>query len=987
MFSARLFCWYLFALLAGGALASRAAVPAVLPLTAAQPVNPLRPWLTVLAVPPGEVAPSWDVVRAGALDAQFRPAAVVGPAVHGAYWVHARLRAAPPAAGIPPAVWVLETSGGDIGQAYEIYLVAPGRPAHHWRLPGADPATARDVPTRHYSLRLPLAPGVRTDLYLFTRHGGALAFTLHERQTLVRRVARADLFDGLYLGILLGLILYNLLLFFAIGDRGYLYYVAFTTFFGLVQVAGIGWWGVVFGGGLGVRSPWWANYALITAVLASALLAARAFLELPRRRPALDRWLRRALWLTPAPLVLVVVAPAWTLAQAIALPVVQMVVSLLILGATISQFRAGYRPARYLVVGWGLLVSAVVIYSLRELGLFPWNWLSTYGVRTASGIETILFSLGLADRINLARQERAAAQAAALAALQEKETAQTTANAALQARADELTRAYADLEASHQATDRLQSLDEAKTRFFTNVSHELRTPLTLILGPLDELRTGRLAPAPATFGLIHRQADHLLTLINQLLDVARLEAGELRLHRRPLDVGAWLRQHVSAFDSAATDQGLTLTIATPAAPVMAVADADQLEKIINNLVGNALKFTPSGGEISVELTVDGDAQQLAIGVTDTGPGISAAHLPHLFDRFYQADDSARRPHGGSGIGLALVKELTELHGGTVTVASVEGEGARFTVRLPGMEVHEGGEVQEVGDVKNVQEVGEVLTSPHHHIITSSTSSSTSSADAPLIVVIDDHADMRRYLTACLAPDYRVLTEPDGEAGLALLAQTIPDLVISDLMMPRLDGLEFARRLRADERTSHIPLILLTARADEASRLDALALGADDYLTKPFSAPELRTRVANLLAQRQHLRERYGRDLFLRPTNVAVTPADEVFLTRVLAVTEAHLAEADFDVEAFAAALNLSRIQLYRKLKAVTDQSPTDFLRAFRLQRAAELLAAAAGPVAEVAYAVGFNSLSYFAKCFREQYGYPPSAHQAHVAADRAVKIE
>jgi len=457
-------------------------------------------------------------------------------------------------------------------------------------------------------------------------------------------------------------------------------------------------------------------------------------------------------------------------------------------------------------------------------------------------------------------------------------------------------------------------------------------------------------------------------------------------------------------------------VTVPRHPVPVRADADQLEKVLANLLGNALKFTPSGGEVRVRLSVAGAedevgveanaevaevgteaaAQAEATGqavltVADTGPGIGAAHLPFLFDRFYQVNDSASRHHAGTGIGLALVKELVALHEGTVAVASTEGQGSVFTVRLPltreAVADLEPDPTRDdfaapaliaadgvLGNGAANGAAGELSAEPNFEPAFADLDADPAAEIRPLVLVVDDHADMRAYVASCLRAEFRVLTAAAGEAGLAMVAEAGPDLVLSDLMMPGLDGLELCRRLKTDERTSHIPVVLLTARTADESRLAGLELGADDYLTKPFRPQELRARVRNLLTQRALLRRRFAREITLQPRDIAITSADEAFLTRALAVVEAEMANAEFDIEHFAAALHLSRIQLYRKLKALTDQAPTDFVRTLRLRRAAQLLAAQAGQVAEVAYQVGFTNLSYFSKCFRAEFGHPPSAH-------------
>ena len=481
---------------------------------------------------------------------------------------------------------------------------------------------------------------------------------------------------------------------------------------------------------------------------------------------------------------------------------------------------------------------------------------------------------------------------------------------------------------------------------------------------------------------MHRHGARLLALINQLLDVARLEAGQMALHAAPHDLHGFVRLQVAAFQSHAADLGLTLDLPPAAPPLEVYFDADLLEKVLTNLLGNALKFTPGGGRVDVLISAeDGPAPAAVITVADTGCGIPAAHLPLVFDRFHQVDDSTRRAHEGSGIGLALVKELVSLHGGTVTVESVAGQGTTFRVRLLLGTAHlQPGQLRPPATSAVAEPVAVVrLPTP---TLAASTEELPEDAPAdmrPLVLIIDDHADMRAYLSSCLGDGYRIISAPDGRAGLARATELLPDLVLSDLMMPHLDGLELCRRLKTDERTSHIPVVLLTARAAPDSRVQGLETGADDYLTKPFRPAELRVRVANLLAQRQLLRQRFAREVTLRPRDISITSADEQFLTRALAVVEKHFADPDFDVETFAAALAMSRVHLFRKLKALTDQAPTDFVRVLRLRRAAQLLAGGAANVSEVAYAVGFNNLSHFSKCFRELHGHAPSEHATSVA--------
>ena len=965
-------------------------------------------------------------VQAPPYAARFRPSTEAVPnraAAPADYWLRCRLRPAGRAA----TAWVF-SAGVSTVRPFELLLVRDdGQLFRRVVAEGASLARSQAVPSRVVNVALPLRPGHTYTLYV---HGWAdlFSFNLAERSHFLQVSREGDVQSALYFGILLALGAYNLLLFFSVRDRGYGYYVLFTLSFGLLQAHLMGYLQQLWLPGLDADQQNLVQQMLLGINLAAGIQMARAFLDTARLLPRADRGLRAALLLAPLP-ALACWPPAAEL-LAFAPLVVPLLVCLLLISVGFWQLRAGYRPARYFMAGWALLVAAITGYYLRTLGVLPVSFLTEHGVRLASALEVILLSLGLADRINLARQERQAAQRQALAAWQEKDEVQRRANETLSQRARELQQAYSELRESLRTTGRLQELDELKTRFFTNISHELRTPLTLILGPLDELLTGR-PPAPAALAaqhaLMHRHAARLLELINQLLDIARLEAGQLRLHARPTNLPAFVRGSVAAFDSLAAARGLRLHAVVPAA-LRADVDPDQLEKVLTNLVGNALKFTPAGGKVQVSLGSEG--AQAVLTVADTGPGIPAAHLPLIFDRFHQVDDSPGRRHPGSGIGLALVKELVSLHHGTVAVHSTEGMGTTFVVRLPLVneelrlkneelsralqeeldassdaalngELRTRNEELPVAGSQRVETEREEMLAenqvapadnssvfiPHSSLSEASAApadnssffiahSSLSEATRPLVLVVDDHADMRAYVAQCLEAEFRVLTAAEGEAGLAQITDTLPDLVVSDLMMPVLDGLELCRRLKTDERTSHIPVVLLTARTADGSRLAGLELGADDYLTKPFRPQELRARVRNLLHQRALLRQRFARELTLQPRDIAITSADEAFLTRALAVVEREMANADFDVEQFAAALHLSRIQLYRKLKALTDQAPTDFVRTLRLRRAAQLLAGQVGNVADVAYLVGFTNLSYFSKCFRTQFGHVPSEHTA-----------
>jgi DNA-binding response OmpR family regulator len=417
-------------------------------------------------------------------------------------------------------------------------------------------------------------------------------------------------------------------------------------------------------------------------------------------------------------------------------------------------------------------------------------------------------------------------------------------------------------------------------------------------------------------------------------------------------------------------------------------DPDLLEKVVSNLLSNALKFTPEGGEATVEIAVGADveptrvprstktgaelppadARRLILTVDNTGTYVPPSEQARIFDRFHQFG-----PGGGTGVGLALVRELTEWMGGTVSLSSDRETGTRFTVSLPIFVTAPSPESVATPADDRVAAANPRPAGAIDEVEMGTPEPAQEEDAAPLVLVVEDHLDLLGYLQKELSPAFRVTGAVDGLAGLDAAVSTIPDLVLSDVMMPKMNGFELCRRLKKDERTSHIPVILLTARTETESRRHGLETGADDYLAKPFSLEELRIRIRNLIEQRRKLAEQFARQVaMLSPEAMPVTSADERFVLRAREVVEGHLDDPDFRIETLCREVGMSRAQLHRKLKAVTGRSAWEFVRIHRLQRAAQLLEAGYGNVTEVALAVGFRHLSHFAKSFREQYGSPPS---------------
>jgi len=536
-------------------------------------------------------------------------------------------------------------------------------------------------------------------------------------------------------------------------------------------------------------------------------------------------------------------------------------------------------------------------------------------------------------------------------------------------------------------TRQLRELDQAKSNFFANISHEFRTPLTLILGTLSDklgwFRQHQEAPAasiPQTeVKVMHRNAQRLLQLVNQLLDLSKVESGQMTLQAQNVDLNQLLNVVVASFSSLAAFHRLRFQALLPAEPILCRLDVDQTEKILYNLLSNAFKFTPDGGEISLTAEViTGPPPLVQLTVQDSGPGIAASQLEKVFDRFYQGSQSYQTDQQGTGIGLALTRELVQLHGGTIRVESETGKGARFVVQLPFLPF----DSAPVTSLTSTDYLVETHPADDNIPTTSDPLPQFGPENNPLpvLLLVEDNADLRHYIRVQVEKQYQILESENGLQGWETALDHLPDLIISDWMMPEMSGIELCQRLKTDERTSHIPVILLTALATTEGKMTGLETGADEYLTKPFDARELHLRIRNLIESRRKLRERFSREIRVQPTDITVTSADGQFLQRVMRIVEEHLGDSEFSAEQFCREVGLSRMQLHRKLTALTGQSAGDFIRLMRLKRAAQLLEAQSATVSEIAYEVGFNTLFYFSKCFKEQFGVPPSEYKEQAGA-------
>jgi signal transduction histidine kinase/DNA-binding response OmpR family regulator len=518
-----------------------------------------------------------------------------------------------------------------------------------------------------------------------------------------------------------------------------------------------------------------------------------------------------------------------------------------------------------------------------------------------------------------------------------------------------------------------REVDTMKSRFFANISHEFRTPLTLLLGPIEKrLSNATDASDKKELSIMQTNASRLLTLVNQLLDLSRLESGSLKLQCRQLNLNELIDRVSSQFASMADSRNITFQIDANE-PVGVFADAEKVEKIITNLLSNAFKFTSTNGTIHLIITKKPADKQFPAGsaeiiVRDTGIGIKDDDLPKIFDRFYQVDNSSTRQYEGSGIGLALVKELVELHHGSIVVESIAGEGTCFTIHLPLGKDHLASDELASTPAEELRQGQTAVVADALEEI----DGAEAGPSMPKLLVVEDNADLRYYLRSCLSGKYSIMESPDGTDGYQKALEQIPDIVVTDLMMPGMDGIELCKKLKADEKTSHIPIILLTAKADHSTKLLGLRTGADDYITKPFSPDELVTRVENLITIRRNLQQKYSRQLRLMPSEVDIVSMEDRFVKKVMTVIEQYLDDTSFSVDVLASEMAMSNTQLYRKLKSLTGFTPNELIRNTRLERAASLLRQRAGNVADIAYQVGFNNLSYFSKCFKEKFGVSPS---------------
>lgn len=532
---------------------------------------------------------------------------------------------------------------------------------------------------------------------------------------------------------------------------------------------------------------------------------------------------------------------------------------------------------------------------------------------------------------------------------------------------------------NYAEVQRLKDLDEVKTQFYTNLSHEFRTPLSLIAGPLEIARksadnTEQVTISSKTFGIIARNTKRLQSLIDQLLELSRLESGKVHLKLVKGKLIQFIRSITYSFESMAESKGLSLNTSFPQELPNAYYDQDKLERILSNLLSNAFKYTSKGG--AVTLTVEYTDSHYIIEISDTGNGIAKEEVKRIFERFYRVEGTETK---GSGIGLALVKELVDRHNGQISVSSRMGQGTSFKVRMPYvlnlLPEHfimepDNWESDTSAPDPSSDRANNIKDDKHTKTLISS--SQANDYQLPLVLLVEDNPDLRFHISNVLNGHYHLLMAEDGIKGERLAIEHVPDLIVSDVMMPQKDGYQLCNDLKTNSKTSHIPIIMLTAKAGQEHMIEGLTLGADAYLTKPFDAKELLVRIKNLIANRAKLWGHFNARELVVLRDVNVQSLEDQFLEDTLKVIRTNIDNELFSVGDLAKEVGFSRSQLNRKLKAICNKTPNQLIIEFRLNEAKRMLEDKAGTVSEIAYSVGYSNMSYFTKSFKEQFGLLPS---------------
>ena len=745
-----------------------------------------------------------------------------------------------------------------------------------------------------------------------------------------------SLTDTFFLGILFFIGLFTLLQYFQNKDKAFLFYAIYV---GLLFLAN---WLLFERGNMLVKlfSNWVAdfNYVYVPhhiSIYCAYTLFVHYFINEKNQYPFLTKFIRFVLYLFSAYLFIsvaislfIAVKYSWILHYYF-----RVLLSVLMLTFLYNLWKIGTRLAYYLIFGSiSLLFLTIIAPAIFSLPLKDKMWMGKdfdyYLSQAGILIELLFFSLGLGYKRYLAEQEEIKTQ---------------------------------------QENTQLVEFNDFKNQFYTNITHEFRTPLTVILGLMNKLKDGSEKDQQEARKLIHQNGENLLNLVNEMLDLAKLENESMPLVLEQADIIPFVKYVCGSFEAMAEEKEITLKVETSIATLLMDYDATKISSILTNLLANSLKFTPRNGAIEVQFNhlIKSESTNFQIIIKDNGIGIDQADLSNIFIRFYQSKNALAQPAKGTGIGLALCKELVNLMDGTIEVKSQLGEGTEFIIHLP---------------ISNKAPLAKGIISENKPVPTSNNENSNAilgqetTADLPIVLIIEDNPDLVYYLKRCLENAYSLLFAANGFEGIELAFKKIPDIIISDVMMPKMDGYEVCNALKKDERTNHIPIIMLTAKAAAEDKLKGLSLGADAYLTKPFEKEELLIRLDKLMEIRKTLQLKYqiNKEVATPTTEPLIERKKDSFLIKVETLIKENIADETFSGKELATLLFLSDSQVYRKIKAVTGMSTAIFIRFIRIEKGKKLLLSTDLSISEIAYQVGFKSPVYFTQAFKETYGKSPS---------------
>ena len=760
----------------------------------------------------------------------------------------------------------------------------------------------------------------------------------------------------IYLGLVLMLLIYNLIIYFFEKDRASIYYAIYLTSIIIFVTYNSGDLALLLTSSLFPETPQYIIYFKLFTYFGfiGYLSFIRSFLELSKLLPVWDKWFK-FLSIVAIPLLILngflmnYSNFSYTIGDRVLLSF-SMTFVLSIFSIVIPLFKIPDKKVNFIILG----ILSMGVGTLLTIGdRMQTIEFSTFYFKIGSVIEIIVFSLGLAYRRFLNAKER-------------------------QQTRFQLEKARIIQEQEHKEAERLIELDTLKSKLYTNITHEFRTPLTVIMGITDQIKDNEREKE-----LIQRSSSNLLDLINQMLDLAKAEDGRLKLNPVHRNIVEYIKYLTESFHSSAISKKIKLSFESETDSIFMDYDEPTVRKIIMNLLSNAIKFTPDGGQIKLKLSkaFKSGAPHLKISVEDSGTGISKEELPFVFDRFYQSDNSSTRKGEGTGIGLALIKEQVHLMKGEIQVSSIPGKGSTFTLLLPiKNSVQKNPKPLKENDAENAPAVLSAPSSSNKNINLSKEllilNTQTQDASKPLLLLLllEDSQDILTYLQNCLEKDYSIQTAKNGKEGIEKALALIPDAIISDVMMPEKDGFEVTNTLKKNEKTSHIPIILLTAKATQESKLTGLSYGADAYLMKPFDKKELLIRVKKLLELRNKLKIHYSKFTY-QEENTTDQPTDHElkFLEKIREIVLKNIAQENFSVPHMAKAMQMSQTQLYRKLKGVTGETPSQLIQTIKMEKAIQLLQSSELNISEVAFKLGFSDPNYFTRTFHSFHGKTPSS--------------